>query len=713
MKSNTYLTINVTQDNIAVITVDCPGKVNKVSSALLDEINSLIERLGTEIDARALVIVSGKEDNFVVGADIDEVKSMTNPQDIEAYITKANDILMKLASLPIPVIAVIHGNCLGGGLELALVADWRIATSSTETVMGLPEIKLGLIPAAGGTQRLPRLIGLRNALPLILQGNNVRSKKAKRIGLVDELVPPYGLAEVGISKARSLLGKKKSQIRKKRKRSFVDFLLESNPIGRSMVFSQARKMVMRQTHGLYPAALAAIDSVAYGYSHDIQRGIAADIRRFVELVQSPQSKSLMNLFFGMTALKKNPWQGKSRNVEKLAVIGTGLMGNGIASVSLGICDTVLLKDVNLEAVARGIKEIHKGLEKRTKNGALTPFERDTLYGKIVPCDDYSMFNHTNLVIEAVFEDLALKKTILKDVEEYSSPDTIFASNTSALPIHKIAEGCKRPQNVIGMHYFSPVPVMPLLEIIKTPKTAEWVVATALAFGIKQGKTCIVVKDGPGFYTTRILAPLLNEAVLLVEEGADMHDIDRAMHLFGYPVGPITLIDEVGIDVGAHVAQDLGKEFSKRGAAPSGALPILFSQGFKGKKNKKGFYRYDIPKKKGYRIPNPEVYRLLGNLPRTEFPMEDIQHRVSLMMVNEAVHCLQEGIINSPRDGDVGAILGLGFPPFRGGPFRYIDTVGAQSLIDIMKRFRDKGMQRFQPAPMLVDMAKRKKKFYNE
>lgn len=713
MKPTRYIKTELTQDGILVITVDCPGKVNKVSSGLLDEINSLIETLEKDGNAKALVIVSGKEDNFVVGADIEEVKRMREPREMEAYISKANAILNKLAVLPIPVVTVIHGNCLGGGLELTMVADWRIATNSTDTVMGLPEIKLGLIPAAGGTQRLPRLVGLRNALPLILQGGNVRPKKAKRLGLVDELVPPYGLADVGVQKARALLGKRKSKIRKKRKRSFVDFLLESNPVGRNVVFSQARKMVMKQTHGLYPAALAAIDSVAYGYSHGVARGIEADIKRFVELVQSPQSKSLMNLFFGMTALKKNPLEGKSRSVEKLAVIGAGLMGNGIASVSLGICDTVLLKDVNLEAVARGMKDIRKGLEKRARSGALTNFGRDVLYGKIVPCDDYANFKNTDLVIEAVFEELTLKKQILKDVEENSSPNTIFASNTSALPIHKIAEGCKRPQNVVGMHYFSPVPVMPLLEIIKTDKTADWVVATALSFGIAQGKTCIVVKDGPGFYTTRILAPLLNEAVLLVEEGAEMRDIDRAMHLFGYPVGPITLIDEVGIDVGAHVAQDLGREFSKRGAAPSAALPILFSQGFKGKKNKKGFYRYDKPKKKGYRLPNPEVYRLLGNLPRREFPMEEIQQRVSLMMVNEAVHCLQEGIISSPRDGDVGAILGLGFPPFRGGPFHYIDSAGAQTLVDVMKRLRDKGMQRFTPAPMLVDMAKRGKKFYNE
>ncbi len=704
-----HLTVEQTPENIVVITIDSPKtRVNKVSSDFLNEIDALMDELINNRDIKGLVIVSGKKDNFIVGADIDELKSKETPEEVEAYIGRGNEFLNKFEKMPFPIVSVIHGNCLGGGLEFILVCDYRIATKSTKTVMGLPEVKLGVLPAAGGTQRLPRLIGLKNALPLMLQGSNIRPKKAKRLGLIDETVPPYGLKEIGIKKALSLKGKKK--VKRKRKKGLVDWFLES-PFGRGIVFSQARKMVMRQTHGLYPAPLAIIDSVEYGYKKGVKKGIEADCKRLGQLATGPEAKSLMGLFNAMTELKKNPLQGKARKVEKLAVLGAGLMGNGIASVSLPVCDTVLLKDVDLDAVARGMKPIRKSLDRRARSGALTSFEREILYGKLVPCDDYSSFASTDLVVEAVFEDLDLKKKILADVEKATGDTTIFASNTSALPIADIAKGCKRPGNVIGMHYFSPVPAMPLLEIIRTKKTADWVVATAVEFGIKQGKTCIVVKDGPGFYTTRILAPLLNEAGLLVEEGAGIREIDRAMQLFGYPVGPIALLDEVGIDVGVHVSESLSPLFESRGGNTSESLPILFDKGYKGKKNKKGFYRYDVKKKGGARQPDENVYKLLGIAERKEMDVEEIQHRVSLMMVNEAAYCLQEGVISSPRDGDVGAILGLGFPPFRGGPFRYADAVGVQNLVDLMNGYADVSGPRFAPAKILADMARKKKRFY--
>jgi 3-hydroxyacyl-CoA dehydrogenase/enoyl-CoA hydratase/3-hydroxybutyryl-CoA epimerase len=372
-----------------------------------------------------------------------------------------------------------------------------------------------------------------------------------------------------------------------------------------------------------------------------------------------------------------------------------------------------MKDVNLDAAAKGMKEIWKSLEKRAKSGAILSFDRDVQYGKLIPCDDYTLFKNTDLVVEAVFEDLDLKKRILADVEAATNEKTIFASNTSALPIADIASGCKRPENVIGMHYFSPVPKMPLLEIITTDRTAPWVTATALDFGIAQGKTCIVVKDGPGFYTTRILAPLLNEAVLLVEEGADSVAIDKAMRQFGYPVGPITLIDEVGIDVGAHVAKGLGKMFAARGMQSSDAFPKLIAQDYKGKKNKKGFYRYDMKKKKGQKIPDDAVYNILGGVPRRGFDAELIQQRVSLMMINEALICLEEGIISCPRDGDIGAVFGLGFPPFHGGPFRYIDYVGAAKILQNMESLQKTCGKRFSPPRILVDAVKSGKNFHKE
>jgi 3-hydroxyacyl-CoA dehydrogenase/enoyl-CoA hydratase/3-hydroxybutyryl-CoA epimerase len=707
-----YLTLEITKNGIAIITIDCPeSKVNKVSSGLLNEVAGILHDTNNDKSIKGMVIISGKEDNFVVGADIDELKGMQTKQEVIAYITKGHAILNSLENMKIPVVVCIHGNCLGGGLELALACNYRLAVNSPQTVLGFPEVQLGLLPAAGGTQRLPRLIGLTAALPLLLTARTLRVKQAIQAGLVDELIPPYGAKETAIKKALELV--RKTAIKRKRKRSFVSFLLESNPVGRAIVFSQAKKMIMRQTYGCYPAPYAIIEAVEHGQKYGKDLGLKKEIELFSRLVTTSQSKSLMSLFFGMSDLKKNPQKSLARKVGKMAVIGTGLMGQGIASVSTTICDTILMKDVRLDDAARGMSEIWKGLGKKAKSGAIIEFERDVQYGKLVPCDDYSLFKNTDLVIEAVFEDLAVKKSVLADVEAATDERTIFASNTSAIPISDIAAVCKRPENIIGMHYFSPVPKMPLLEIITTDKTAAWVTATALDMGIAQGKTCIVVKDGPGFYTTRILAPLMNEAVLLVEEGADIVAIDRAMRQFGYPVGPITLIDEVGIDVGSHVAMELGKMFAARGLQSSGALPKLIAKDYKGRKNKKGFYQYGAKKKKGHKQPNEEVYALLGGAPRKKFDVELIQQRVSLMMINEALICLQEGIISCPRDGDIGAVFGLGFPPFEGGPFRYIDRVGAPRIMTTLESLGKIYGNRFSPLQILKDMVQSGKKFYEE
>ncbi len=301
------ITVEITKEKVAVITINCKeSKVNKVSSALLDEIADMVEKINPA-EVKGLVIVSGKEDNFVVGADIDEVIAMKNDQEMRTYITKANNILNRIDALPFPVVSCIHGNCLGGGLEVALASDYRIAADSPKTVMGLPEVMLGLLPAGGGTQRLPRLIGLRESLPMMLAGKNVRPRKARMLGLIDEIVVPYGLKEIGVKKALELA---KKGHKRKRKRSLVDAFLES-PFGRGIVFKQARQMVMRQTRGLYPAPLEIIDSVEFGWRKGVLKGIEKDIERFVKLVMTPEAKSLMTIFFGMTDLKKNPFKSKA------------------------------------------------------------------------------------------------------------------------------------------------------------------------------------------------------------------------------------------------------------------------------------------------------------------------------------------------------------------------------------------------------------------
>lgn len=388
------------------------------------------------------------------------------------------------------------------------------------------------------------------------------------------------------------------------------------------------------------------------------------------------------------------------------------MGSGIAQVSAAKGFDVFVKDIQTDALGRGEKAIWSDLERKVKKGGLSAFERDRIFSRINTTVGNEGIDAADLVVEAVFEDLELKKNLLEKTEKIMKIDAIFASNTSSLPISQIAEASTRPEQVIGMHYFSPVPKMPLLEIIVTDKTADWVTASAIDVGIKQGKTVIVVNDGPGFYTTRILAPFLNEALTILEEGENIRSIDTAMLEYGFPVGPITLLDEVGIDVGAHVSQILAPLFAERGAQPTDVMKNLLQADYRGRKNNRGFYRYDttVRKKKKKKV-NEEIYSFFGGKRRKTITKDEIQKRLTLIMVNEAAYCLQDKILQSPRDGDIGAVFGLGFPPFLGGPFRYMDKQGIPHILSQMKELERTHGSRFRPAQIIQDKAARGERFY--
>lgn len=413
----------------------------------------------------------------------------------------------------------------------------------------------------------------------------------------------------------------------------------------------------------------------------------------------------------MTHAKKNPWESVTKPVRKIGMIGAGLMGSGIAQVSAENGNyEVILKDRDLASAAKGYKSIFDDINKKTKKRIIKKFEEDQTMAKIQPSGRYEDLKAVDVVIEAVFEDINIKHTVVKETESVCSENVIFASNTSSLPISDIAKGSKRPDQVIGMHYFSPVQKMPLLEIIKTDKTADWVIGTAYEIGNKQGKTNIVVNDGPGFYTTRILAPYMNEALLLLEEGAKIESVEKAMKQWGFPVGPMVLFDEVGIDVAAHINDVMGPFFDKRGMQSTSVTKELYKNRFLGRKSKKGFYLYkDGTKKKEI---NTEIYTYFGGSSRKNIDFNIIQERMGLMMVNEALWCLHDNILLSPKDGDLGAILGLGFPPFKGGPFFWIDSVGADHVLTLMKRLESDFGSRFKPCPILEDYAKSGKKFYD-
>ena len=697
------------ENGVAVVWMDQPGeRVNKISIDLVDKFKTMLDGLEGDDTVRAIVLISRKPDNFIAGADIEKFRDMTSPAEAEMLSRQGHALLNRMEAFPKPVVAAIHGATLGGGLEVALACHYRIASDDPKTVLALPEVKLGLLPGGGGTQRLPRLVGLQAALDMMLTGKNIYPRQAKKMGLVDDLIHPYGLLEAAKKAALELAD---HPLKRKKMQPLLAELLESTPFTRNLVYRKASEMVQKQTWGNYPAPVKIIECVKAGMEKGPAAGMEAETKNFGELVVSPQSRELIQIFVSMTAMKKNPLKDHVRPVRKIGVLGAGLMGSGIANVSATNGLEVLLRDVSFDAVGQGEKAIWQDLDGKVKKKALSPFQRDVTFSRIKGTTDYRGFEKADLIIEAVFEDLELKRKILAETEASIREDAIFASNTSSLPIGGIAANANRPERVIGMHYFSPVPKMPLLEIIVTEKTADWVKATALDVGIRQGKTVIIVKDGPGFYTTRILAPLLNEALEILAEGADIKDIDMAMRQFGYPVGPIALLDEVGIDVGAHVSKVLGPLFAARGAQPNTVMERLFLAGYKGRKNNRGFYLYGDRSRKEKKMVNEEIYAFFDGTKRRKFDNQEIQNRLSLAMINEAALCLQEGILLSPRDGDIGAVFGLGFPPFLGGPFRYIDGMGLHKILSLMAELEKKQGARFTPAPILRDLNAKNQRFY--
>ena len=698
------------EDQVGVIKMDKPdSEYNIISTDIVDEFNSVLDEIEKNTEIKAAVLISEKKD-FMAGADIKGFLKMKPGEPKEAALT-GHKLLLRIENLKKPFVSAIHGACMGGGTEISLACAGRIAAKDAKTMMGLPEVKLGLLPGMGGTQRLPKLVGIQAALDIMLTGKNIYASKARQIGLVDMIVDRPKLL---IAAKKHALNIASGKFKRKDTRPFLSKVLESNSLTRNIIFKKAGEIVQRQTYGNYPAPFKIMESVKFGLSHTLDKGIENEVTLFEELFFTPQAKQLINIFLGMTSLKKNPYQDKVKNVKSIAILGAGLMGEGIAEISLQKGWDIILKDISIEMLSKARKNIRKTLNKKVKQRVYLKTEADTFMNKLHTDIEYTGFRKPDLIVEAVFEDIGIKHKVIAELEKNIREDTIIATNTSALPIQDIAAKAKKPENIIGMHYFSPVPKMPLLEIIVHKKTSDWVTATALDVGIKQGKTCIVVKDGPGFYTTRILAPFMNEALLLMEEGVDPLFIDKTMKKFGFPVGPITLIDEVGIDVGAHISSgDLGKMFEKRGAKTNDVLKRMEEKGFKGKKNKKGFLLYN--EKTGKKIRgkiNPEISKFFP-VKGSNITAEEIQQRMAMMMVNEAVLCLEEGILAKPLDGDIGAIFGLGFPPFRGGPFRYVDSEGFDNILNLLKSLQEKHGARFKPASLFNKYMIENKKFYED
>jgi 3-hydroxyacyl-CoA dehydrogenase / enoyl-CoA hydratase / 3-hydroxybutyryl-CoA epimerase len=697
------------KDGVAVVTLDTPGApVNVISRGVKEELYELLAELERDATVKAVAFFSAKPDNFIAGADIEEFVQLKSTADAEQLSRDGQALLDRVAEFPKPTVAGIHGACLGGGLEFALACRYRVATDHPKTQIGLPEIQLGILPAAGGCQRLPRLIGARAALDMILAGKSERAAKAFRLGIVDELVPPAILQEIAIAAANRLA---QGPVRPRRSGGFLGALLDGNPLGRLLVFQLARKQVMSQTKGNYPAPLAALEAVRQGLSHGMKEGLKREAQLFGQLALSDVSRKLVQIFFATRELKKDPGVSGApppAEVNRLAVVGSGFMGAGIAGttvVQAGI--DVRLKDADLARVAKGLIAARDIVNDRLTRRRITKFEHTRLVAFLSGSDQYAGFGRVELVIEAVFEELAVKQQVLRECEAVLPPSAVFASNTSTIPIARIAEASQRPEQVIGMHFFSPVARMPLLEVIPAAATAPQTISTAVGFGRRLGKTVIVVKDAPGFWVNRILAPYMNEAAQLLVSGVRPDDIDAAMVQFGFPVGPITLLDEVGIDVALHACEVLQGAFGER-LTPPPALAALVKDGRLGRKAGKGFYTYTNGKKGGV---DASIYPLLGLQPNGGIPMAEIVQRLTYAMLNEAARAVAEGVVRTPRDGDIGAIYGFGFPPFRGGPLRYLDDVGADRLYAELQRLGERLGPRFTPSEAIVEHARSRARFY--
>lgn len=688
------------EGDLAIVWFDLPGeKVNKFSSHVMIEFAGVVDQLASSSELERVIIASRKPGIFIAGADVSEFSQATRPEQIREYVRLGQQTFQKLSRLPQTVVAAIDGACVGGGCELAISCDWRVMSDSPKAQIGLPEVKLGIFPAWGGATKLPRLIGLPAALDIILNGKTVDGRRAKKSGLVDEVVESGIVLEV--AKKLSTRGKRKGGGRTK-------FYIEGNPLARKLIFAKARKAVLSKTHGHYPAPLKAIDVMQYAMATSVERGLEREADAVAPLILDPVAQNLVRLFFLMEESKKDPIAARPKEISSVGVLGAGIMGGGIAQIVADKTDAeVRMRDINWNAIGGGMKAAAKIWKRKVDRRRMSRGEMQRKLARITGTTDWTGFSRVDAVIEAVVERLDVKRQVLSEFESLAQPGAIFATNTSTIPITQIAAEAAHPENVVGMHFFNPVDRMPLVEVIRGEKTSDVAIATIAALARKLGKTVVHCNDGPGFVVNRILGPYMNESAHLLEAGNSIESLDKIMVEFGMPLGPMALLDEVGIDVAAKVAGILSEAFGPR-IDKSSVVKKLYADGRYGKKNGKGLYRYEDGKRKG---PDPTVYTLLGiRSPHPADPKVAVE-RMVFAMINEAALILDEKIVGSAGELDLAMIMGTGFPPFRGGLLRYADSLGLPYILARLDELSSRVAPRFTPTEPLARLAQRDGKFY--
>jgi len=695
----------VSDAGIATLTFDRPGSTaNVFDSPTLDELNRHLDFLETEKSLKGLIIRSAKQKIFIAGADLNSFTKEMSAERIEAVIDRGQKTFERIAHLPYPTVAAIHGVALGGGFELALACDYRIASSDGATKLGLPETTLGILPTWGGATRLPRLIGLPNALEAILTGRRYPPEQALNLGMVDAVVFPEKLLAAAVTKIQRSAGTK---------RKYSTHLSNRPPLSR-FIKSQAEKRALARTRGHYPAPLKALEVACASLDVPHEQSLANEKAGFIELALSETAQNLIGVFFLQERSKKlklpKDLDAASlpapKSVDKGLVIGAGLMGAAIAQwlSSRGI--RIILKDVGPGPLGKGMRSIAKLYSDAVKRHLFSETEARKGIDRILPVYEEIPLRGIDLVIEAAVEQLELKQQIFAGLESKVSSDTVLASNTSSLPVDAIAASLQHPERVVGIHFFNPVHRMQLVEIVRGTKTNAITLNAAIQFAKRIGKLPVLVNDSPGFLVNRILLPYIGEAVRLFKAGYRLDTIDRVMLEFGMPMGPLRLTDEIGLDVAEHVAKELTARVQHLGPL-EGTVGKMIAKGWLGRKSGRGFYDYSGT---GDEHVNPQVRDLQPPEP-VNVNEEELRDRLVLSMVNEAARTIEEKVVSAPEDVDFGMIMGIGWAPFRGGPLRYADHIGIATVVSRLNALRDRVGQYFEPCTLLTDMTNRGATFY--
>ncbi|MBC7817154.1 MAG: enoyl-CoA hydratase/isomerase family protein [Planctomycetaceae bacterium] len=678
---------------------------NALSKTMLEELERLIAEIKRNSAVRGVMFFSGKPGNFIVGADVTEMKTMTGGAEAVEMSKLGQRVFEQLEALPVPTVALISGACLGGGLEFAMSCRYRIADDHVKTLLGLPEVKLGLIPGWGGTVRLPKLIGLLEALPMILTGRILSGRQARSKGLVHDLVPVEALPFVGEQLLRTVVkfGTARA-IFKRPKRTLLARLTESLPPLRNFAFRKAEGTVRRETRGHYPAPLSAIETLRAGFQQSPSIGFAAESAAIGRLADSPVTRECLRLFFLQEDAKKPTEIADivARPITNAAVLGAGAMGAGIALLMAQKGIWTRLKDIKSEFLAKGIATARKLIKSDLQRKRITPLQASDSLDRLRPTTDYAGLKNAGIIIEAIVESLPIKQQVFRDLADATSSTTVLATNTSSLLVSDVAQGIPHPERIVGLHFFNPPHQMPLVEIVRTNETGRAALATAFALTQRLGKTAVIVKDCPGFLVNRLLSPYMNEAGWLLLEVDDPLELDRAAVAFGMPMGPLELTDLVGLDVGQHVATNMHAAYGDRmlpaplwaaikeiaATDPSAAKSLLIGKGSKKKLNPAVRRAIAAVRQSG-------TFTVPGGTPSRE----ELTQRMIFPIINEAARCLDEGIVSKPEDIDLAMVFGTGFAPFRGGPMRYAETIGFGQIVEALEKMSN-GRPRLVPSEAL-------------